>query len=104
MAIPQWVPGTRLYPLVPPLPVLLGSVTTGPPPFRGRASVSDAAVCNLPGLAVWGYTSVPKFFQYRLGVGPRCPWYLEPSPPDPYGFSAASESCTNESCPIFISG
>jgi hypothetical protein len=46
MAIPQWVPGTRLYPLVPPLPVLLGSVTTGPPPFRGSASVSDAAVCR----------------------------------------------------------
>src|SRR5262249_49038420 len=36
MAIPQWVPGTRLYPLVPPLPVLLESVTTGPPPFRGK--------------------------------------------------------------------
>ena len=27
MAIPQWVPGTRLYPLVPPLPVLLESDT-----------------------------------------------------------------------------
>src|SRR5439155_15444554 len=39
MAIPQWVPGTRLYPLVPPLPVLLESVTTGPPPFRGPPSV-----------------------------------------------------------------
>jgi hypothetical protein len=35
MAIPQWVSGTRLYPLVPPLPVLLESVTSGPPPFRG---------------------------------------------------------------------
>jgi len=36
MAIPQWVSGTRLYPLVPPLPVLLESVTSGPPPFRGK--------------------------------------------------------------------
>ena len=39
MAIPQWVPGTRLYPLVPPLPVLLESVTPGPLPFRGNPSV-----------------------------------------------------------------
>ena len=37
MAIPQWVSGTRLYPLVPPLPVLLESVTSGPPPFRGKS-------------------------------------------------------------------
>ena len=36
MAIPQWVSGTRLYPLVPPLPVLQESVTSGPPPFRGK--------------------------------------------------------------------
>ena len=39
MAIPQWVSGTRLYPLVPPLPVLLESVTSGPPPFRGSPNV-----------------------------------------------------------------
>src|SRR6187551_2739351 len=29
-----WVPGTHLYPLVPPLPVL-DEITLGPPPFRG---------------------------------------------------------------------
>ena len=43
-----------------------------------------------------------KFFQYRDGVGPRWPWYLEPSVPAPYGVSAGSVICTNESCPIFI--
>ena len=43
-----------------------------------------------------------KFCQYRLGVGPRWPWYFEPIPSDPYGRSAGSESCTNESWPIFI--
>ena len=37
--IPQWVSGTRLYPLVPPLPVLLESVMSGPPSFRGTPSV-----------------------------------------------------------------
>jgi len=34
-----------------------------------------------------GYYS--KFSQYRLGVGPRCPWYFEPRAPLPYGWSAA---------------
>ena len=33
------VPGARLYPLVPPLPVLQESDTTGPPPFRGIATL-----------------------------------------------------------------
>jgi hypothetical protein len=42
LAIPLWVSGTRLYPLVPPLPVLLESVTSGPPPFRGTSSVYRA--------------------------------------------------------------
>ena len=45
-----------------------------------------------------------KFFQYRLGVGPRWPWYFEPSPLEPYGCSAGSDICTNDSWPIFISG
>src|SRR4029079_7942748 len=31
--------GPRLSPLVPPLPVLQESVTSGPPPFRGRSHV-----------------------------------------------------------------
>ncbi len=44
MAIPQWVSGTRLYPLVPPLPVLQESVTSGPPPFRGKSSCIPAPV------------------------------------------------------------
>ena len=44
MAIPQWVSGTRLYPLVPPLPVLLESVTSGPPPFRGKTECIPRAV------------------------------------------------------------
>ena len=44
MAIPQWVSGTRLYPLVPPLPVLLESVTSGPPPFRGKTECIPAQV------------------------------------------------------------
>ena len=44
MAIPQWVSGTRLYPLVPPLPVLLESVTSGPPPFRGKIECIPRAV------------------------------------------------------------
>ena len=44
MAIPQWVSGTRLYPLVPPLPVLLESVTSGPPPFRGKSECIPARV------------------------------------------------------------
>ena len=35
------VPGARLYPLVPPLPVL-ESVTAGPPPFRGRRTIATA--------------------------------------------------------------
>ena len=33
------VPVTRLYPLVPPLPVL-EDFTLGPPPFRGRRKVA----------------------------------------------------------------
>ncbi len=48
------------------------------------------------------HASSSKFFQYRLGVGPRWPWYLEPRPSLPYGCSAASVSWTNESWPIFI--
>src|SRR5581483_394416 len=43
-----------------------------------------------------------KFFQYRLGVGPRCPWYLEPSAVVPYGADAGSVSCMNDSWPIFM--
>ena len=50
------------------------------------------------------YGSSAKFCQYRLGVGPRCPWYLEPIPSEPYGRSAGSDSCTNEIWPIFIPG
>ena len=38
------VPGARLYPLVPPLPVLLESVTSGPPPFRGKTECIPRAV------------------------------------------------------------
>ena len=45
-----------------------------------------------------------KFCQYRLGVGPRWPWYFDPSAPEPYGVSAGSDICTNESWPIFIPG
>ena len=45
-----------------------------------------------------------KFCQYRLGVGPRCPWYFEPIPSEPYGRSAGSVSWTNDSWPIFIRG
>ena len=45
-----------------------------------------------------------KFFQYLLGVGPRCPWYFDPSVPEPYGVSAGSDIWTKESWPIFISG
>ena len=26
-----------------------------------------------------------KFFQYWLAMGPRWPWYLEPTSPEPYG-------------------
>ena len=29
------------------------------------------------------HPSSVKFCQYRLGVGPRCPWYFEPSEPEP---------------------
>ena len=43
-----------------------------------------------------------KFFQYRLGVGPRWPWYFEPRPALPYGVEAGSVSWTNEIWPIFI--
>ena len=45
-----------------------------------------------------------KFCQYLEGVGPRWPWYFEPSSPLPYGVAAGSLSCTNEIWPIFISG
>ncbi len=45
-----------------------------------------------------------KFRQYLLGVGPRWPWYFDPSPLDPYGCSVGSAICTNDSWPIFISG
>src|SRR3954451_20172890 len=43
---PRWlggfpvVPGTRLYPLVPPLPVL-DEITNGPPPFRGNPRIAE---------------------------------------------------------------
>ena len=43
-----------------------------------------------------------KFFQYRLGVGPRWPWYFEPSSPAPYGVEAGSLICMKEICPIFM--
>ncbi len=43
-----------------------------------------------------------KFFQYFDGVGPRWPWYFDPSLSAPYGVSAGSVSSTNESCPIGI--
>ena len=43
-----------------------------------------------------------KFCQYRDGVGPVWPLYLEPSPLAPYGASAGSVIWTNESCPIFM--
>ena len=45
-----------------------------------------------------------KFCQYRLGVGPRCPWYFDPIPSEPYGRSAGSVSWTNDSWPIFMRG
>ena len=44
-----------------------------------------------------------KFCQYRDGVGPRWPWYFEPSDAVPYGFEVGSLSCMKEIWPIFIS-
>ena len=46
--------------------------------------------------------SVVKFCQYRLGVGPRWPWYFDPSASLPYGADAGSVSCMKDSWPIFI--
>src|SRR5205085_4994975 len=40
----------------------------------------------------------------RLAVGPRWPWYLLFTVPDPYGRSAAVESRKKLICPIFIPG
>ena len=51
--------------------------------------------------AVWP-ASPSKFCQYRDGVGPVWPLYLEPSPLEPYGASVGSVIWTNESCPIFM--
>ena len=50
------------------------------------------------------HSASEKFCQYRLGVGPRCPWYFDPSDPEPYGVSAGSDICTKESWPIFMPG
>jgi len=43
-----------------------------------------------------------KFCQYLLGVGPRWPWYFEPSDELPYGADAGSDICMKETCPIFM--
>ena len=40
----------------------------------------------------------------ELGVGPRCPWLLEPSVPDPYELASSEDICTNDSCPICSGG
>src|SRR5205085_7952447 len=45
-----------------------------------------------------------KFCQYFDGVGPRWPWYFEPSSRLPYGVAAGSLSWTKEICPIFMPG
>jgi len=40
----------------------------------------------------------------RDGVGPRWPWYLEPTRALPYGCSAGLVSRSRQNCPIFIPG
>ena len=45
-----------------------------------------------------------KFSQYRLGVGPRWPWYFEPVAPLPYGRSAGVVISMKLIWPIFIPG
>ena len=45
-----------------------------------------------------------KFSKYRLGVGPRWPWYFEPVAPLPYGRSAGVVISMKLIWPIFIPG
>ena len=71
---------------------------------RSACTIRDPTKPVPPVTKTLSALSSTKFFQYRLGVGPRCPWYFEPSPLDPYGADAGSVSCTNETCPIFIPG
>ena len=46
----------------------------------------------------------PKFSKYRLGVGPRWPWYFDPVAPLPYGRSAGVVICMKLIWPIFMPG
>ena len=45
-----------------------------------------------------------KFSKYRLGVGPRWPWYFEPRADEPYGLSAGVVIRRKLTWPIFIPG
>src|SRR3954451_6301507 len=79
-------PGTRPYERVPPL-ARSKSFNSGPPPFRGKTEGSTA---TRPTQSPW------KLRQYSEGVGPTCPWYFEPNPDDPYGFSAGVVIARND--------
>ena len=46
----------------------------------------------------------PKFSKYRLGVGPRWPWYFDPVAPLPYGRSAGVVISMKLIWPIFMPG
>ena len=44
-------------------------------------------------------------FRYAFdGVGPRWPWYFEPSLPEPYGVSAGEVILNSASWPTFMPG
>ena len=80
----------------------LGSPGEGPDVvILGQQGLDDRRP-DEPGAAGHEDLHDSKFCQYRDGVGPRWPWYFEPSEAVPYGLEVGSLSCMNEIWPIFI--
>ena len=77
---------------VPPCTVLVagdqaGRYThTAKPRNTSRTTGSGPGHSRRASRHVWawlGGQGERKFSQYRDGVGPRCPWYFDPTPRDP---------------------
>jgi hypothetical protein len=49
----------------------------------GWGAGAGGRACPVPGVPRRACQGARKFSQYREGVGPRCPWYLERDPREP---------------------
>ena len=68
-----------------------------------RSPVAAASLAH--GSADGGPLAAYRKFRYAFdGVGPRCPWYFDPSVVDPYGVCAADVSRNSAIWPTFMPG